>query len=72
MSEKKTLKQLALENPEFMKKYEDAGLPNKRNIVHNAKGKGKRKDDTHANVSPARQYSKYLRHMGLVYKSVSE
>jgi hypothetical protein len=65
MVAKITMKEAALSNKEFMDAYTNLGLPNKNPMKHG------KKTGSHANSGPARQYSKFLRHKGLVWQSIS-
>jgi hypothetical protein len=68
IAKKISMKQAAEANKDFMAAYAKAGLPDSRTIIF--KGK-KKKSTSHGNLGPGRQYSKFLRHVGLVYKSIS-
>lgn len=64
-----TFKEKVKNDREFLDLYEKAGLPSKIQQRH-SKGKSKKSHNkicTHENLGMTRQYSKYLRHTGLVY-----
>jgi hypothetical protein len=67
----KSLSQMALDDENFVKLYNEVGLPFKNIHKHKTGGRGdSRRYDTssHENLGMGRQYSKYLMGKGLVYK----